>query len=60
MDKDRIAGAAKQIKGAAEAGVGKIVGNPKLQVQGAVDKAAGKIQSAVGGARDSVRHIAKK
>ena len=41
MDKDRIDGAAKQMKGAVKEGVGKAVGDAKLQGEGKADKAAG-------------------
>lgn len=59
MDKDRIAGAAKVIKGSTEQAVGKVVGDQKLQVKGAADKAAGKYQNTVGGIRDAVREAGK-
>ncbi|KUR76905.1 CsbD family protein [Novosphingobium sp. FSW06-99] len=55
MDKDRIRGAAKQVKGAIEEAVGKVTGDAKLQAEGAADKAAGKIQNAIGGAKDVLR-----
>jgi len=55
MDKDRIEGAGKQIKGAAKEAVGKLTGDSKLQAEGAADKVAGKVQNAVGGIKDSLR-----
>ena len=55
MDKDRIAGAANQAKGAVKDAVGKVTGDTKLQTEGKADKAAGKVQSTVGGAKDAVR-----
>jgi len=55
MDKDRIAGAANQAKGAVKDAAGKLTGDQKLQAEGKADKAAGKVQSAVGGAKDTVR-----
>ena len=39
--------------------VGKATGDRKLQAKGAADKAAGKVQNAVGGAKDAVRDKAK-
>jgi uncharacterized protein YjbJ (UPF0337 family) len=60
MDKDRIAGAAKEIKGSVKEAVGKVVGDAKLQSDGKADQAAGKIQNAVGGMKDTVREIVKK
>ncbi len=55
MDKDRIAGAAKQAKGTAKEAVGKVTGDAKLKADGTTEKAAGKIQNAVGGLKDAAR-----
>jgi len=60
MDKDRIAGAAKQAKGAAKEAAGKILGDQKLRTEGTAEKVAGKVQNAVGGAKDAVRKAVKK
>jgi len=59
MDKDRIAGSAKQVTGAAKEAVGKVIGDAKLQSDGKTEKAAGKIQNAVGGVNDAVRDALK-
>lgn len=59
MDKDRIAGAAKQAKGTVKAAAGEIIGDTKLKTEGKMDKAEGKVQNAVGGAKDKVRDIAR-
>ena len=55
MDKDRIAGSAKQIKGSVKETVGKAVGDRKLEADGKADKIKGKIQNAVGGLKDTLR-----
>lgn len=55
MDKDRIAGAAKQMKGAIKDAAGKVTGDVKLQSEGKADKTEGKIQNAVGGVKDALR-----
>ena len=55
VDKDRIAGAAKQVKGAVKDAAGKVTGDSKLQGEGKADKAEGKIQNTVGGIKDKVR-----
>jgi uncharacterized protein YjbJ (UPF0337 family) len=55
MDKDRIEGSAKQAKGAIKEAVGKVTGDTKMKAEGAADKLAGKVQNAVGGAKDAVR-----
>jgi uncharacterized protein YjbJ (UPF0337 family) len=55
MDKDRVAGAAKQAKGAVKDAAGKLIGDAKLQAEGKADKAAGKVQNAAGGVKDAAR-----
>jgi uncharacterized protein YjbJ (UPF0337 family) len=60
MDKDRIAGAAHEIKGSVKEAAGKAVGDAKLQSDGNSEKAAGKIQNAIGGVKDILREIGKK
>ena len=60
MDKDRIAGAAIELKGSVKEVMGKVVGDAKLQSDGKAERTAGKIQNAVGGVKDTVREIAKE
>jgi uncharacterized protein YjbJ (UPF0337 family) len=60
MDKDRIAGAAKEAKGVAKVAIGKATGDAKLQADGKADKAEGKIQNAVGGLKDEARDALNK
>jgi uncharacterized protein YjbJ (UPF0337 family) len=55
MDKDRIKGMGKQVKGSVKEAAGKLTGDAKLQAEGRAEKVAGKIQNAVGGAKDAVR-----
>ncbi len=55
MDKDRIVGTAKQVKGSVKESVGKVLGDAKLQAEGKADKVEGKIQNAIGGAKDTLR-----
>ncbi|MEA2781142.1 MAG: hypothetical protein QOK29_2686 [Rhodospirillaceae bacterium] len=55
MDKDRIAGAARNIKGSIKEVVGKVVGDAKLQSDGKADQVAGKIQNAIGGIKDTLK-----
>ena len=45
MDRDRIAGAAKQAKGAVKEAAGKLTGDVKLNAEGKADKAEGKLQT---------------
>jgi uncharacterized protein YjbJ (UPF0337 family) len=60
MDKDRIEGSAKQAGGAIKEGVGKMTGDTKMQAEGATEKATGKVQNAVGGAKDAIRDAVNK
>ena len=55
MDKDRVKGAAQQIKGAVKEFVGKVTGDAKLKAEGQSDKVAGKMQNAAGGVKDALR-----
>jgi len=55
MNKDRIAGSAKEIKGSIKETVGKAVGDAKLQSDGKTDKVAGKVQNAIGGLKDALK-----
>ena len=59
MDKDRVAGSAKQIKGEVKQAVGKVIGDAKLESEGKADKVEGKIQNAVGGLKDTVKDALK-
>jgi uncharacterized protein YjbJ (UPF0337 family) len=55
MDKDRIAGAAKETKGAIKKTIGKALGDAKLTAEGKSDKAKGKVQNAIGGLKDALK-----
>ena len=59
MDKDRVAGSAKQIKGEVKQAVGKVIGDAKLESEGKADKVEGNIQNAVGGLKDTVKDALK-
>jgi len=55
MNKDRIAGAAKQAKGAVKQAAGKALGDSKLVADGKSDKIEGKLQNVVGGLKDALK-----
>jgi uncharacterized protein YjbJ (UPF0337 family) len=55
MDKDRVAGSAKVVKGKVKEAIGKAVGDVKLESEGKADKIAGKVQNAVGGLKDTIK-----
>jgi len=54
LDKDRIVGAAPHVKSAVKKTVGRVTGDAKTQAEGAAEKAAGKVQNIVVGAKDAV------
>ncbi len=60
MDKDRIVGSAKQVKGEVKQVVGKIVGDDKLVSDGKDDKVEGKVQNTIGGIKDTIRDAVKE
>jgi len=55
MDKDRVVGSAKEIKGEVKQAVGKAVGDAKLESEGKADKIEGKVQKAIGGIKDTLK-----
>jgi uncharacterized protein YjbJ (UPF0337 family) len=55
MDKDRVEGLAKEIKGKTKEIAGKVLGDVKLESDGKADQVAGKIQNAVGGVKDTLK-----
>ena len=55
MDEDRIDGAAKTVGGKIKEGVGKLIGDTKLETEGKADQVVGKVQNGYGGAKDAVR-----
>ena len=55
VDKDRIKGSAEQAKGPVKEAAGRILGDNKLETDGKADKAAGRVQNAIGGLKDAVR-----
>ena len=55
MDKDRIAGSAKDIAGKVESAAGDIAGNAHAQASGRAREAAGTVQNLYGQAKDAAR-----
>ncbi len=60
MDKNRIDGAAKQVKGSIKEAVGKLTGDKRTQLEGTAEKQVGKAQRKAGEAADKVRDTLKK
>lgn len=55
MDKDRVIGSAKVIKGTVKQTIGEAVGDAKLVSDGTADKIEGKVQNAIGGVADTLK-----
>ena len=55
VDKDRVVGSAKVVKGKLKEAVGKAVGDAKLESEGKADKIEGKVQNAIGGLKDVIK-----
>jgi uncharacterized protein YjbJ (UPF0337 family) len=60
MNKDQVKGRVEQAKGSVKETTGKAVGNPNLQSEGTVDKAAGKVQATYGDAKEKVKSAVNK
>ena len=57
MDKDRIAGSAKDVAGKVEGAVGDMTGNGQTQAAGRAREAAGTVQNLYGQAKDAARDV---
>jgi uncharacterized protein YjbJ (UPF0337 family) len=55
--RDKITGLANEAKGTLKQDLGKLVGNPKLEAEGAVQKHVGTAQKAVGHAKDAIKKV---
>jgi uncharacterized protein YjbJ (UPF0337 family) len=60
MDKDRVKGAANQAKGWIKETWGKATGDAKTEAEGKADRAEGRVQNAVGGAKETAREARDK
>jgi uncharacterized protein YjbJ (UPF0337 family) len=49
--RDKIEGAGHQAKGMVKESIGKLSDNPKMEVEGTVEKIAGKVQHKIGEAK---------
>jgi uncharacterized protein YjbJ (UPF0337 family) len=58
MDKDRIAGSAKDFAGKVEDAVGSMTGDAKTQAEGRAREAAGTVQNLYGQAKDAASDVA--
>ncbi len=60
MNKDRIEGKIKDVKGRVERQVGEWTGDTKAQAEGAKEQVKGKVQNAFGKIKDAGREAANK
>lgn len=60
MDADRIKGSFKQFSGGVKEAAGKLTGDKKTEAEGKAEQTEGKIQNAVGSAKDTVRDALSK
>jgi uncharacterized protein YjbJ (UPF0337 family) len=59
MDKNRLEGLGRKIKGSIKSSVGKLTGDKKMQAEGEAEKLAGSVQSTVGNVKDTARNVIK-
>ncbi|MFJ2990164.1 CsbD family protein [Collimonas sp. NPDC087041] len=59
MDKNRIEGVTKQVKGSVKETIGKITGNKSTEAEGIAEKVEGQVQTKVGEAADKLRDVVK-
>ncbi len=59
MDKNRIEGTAKQIKGSVKEAIGRVTGDKSTELEGAAEKNIGKVQAKAGEVVDKVRDASK-
>ena len=58
MDEKRVEGAARNIAGKAQEGLGRVTGDAKIQAEGVVNQAAGAAQDLYGQAKDTAADAA--
>jgi uncharacterized protein YjbJ (UPF0337 family) len=59
MDKNRLEGTAKQLRGSVKEAMGKVTGNRTKQAEGAAERLAGAMQAKLGEAADALRERVK-
>ncbi len=60
VDQNRVEGAWDKTKGAVKEGVGKVVGDNKMQAEGKADQVKGEAKNTYGGAKDAARDALDK
>jgi len=59
VNQDRVKGTINEIAGSAKRKVGDLTGNSKLQIEGMVQQAKGKVENAWGKTKDAAREAAE-
>ncbi|MCS3748310.1 uncharacterized protein YjbJ (UPF0337 family) [Xanthomonas arboricola] len=59
MDKNRIEGTAKQVKGSVKEAIGRVTGDKSTELEGTAEKNVGKVQRKAGEVADKVRDASK-
>ena len=59
MNEDRVVGTARNLGGKVQQGVGRVTGDPKSQVEGVMNQAAGAAQDLYGQAKDTASDAAQ-
>ncbi|MCL1500812.1 CsbD family protein [Xanthomonas nasturtii] len=59
MDKNRIEGTTKQVKGSVKEAIGRVTGDKSTELEGAAEKNVGKVQAKAGEVADKVRDASK-
>ncbi|MCZ8186336.1 MAG: CsbD family protein [Beijerinckiaceae bacterium] len=57
---DKMKGLAKETQGKINQGVGRLIGNRRLEAEGAILKRKGQAQQAVGNAKDVIKSVIDK
>ena len=60
MNKDRVDGAGKEVKGAIKEAAGKVTGNRQIEAEGKAEKIVGKVQNHIGRAEDAVKNTLRR
>ncbi|MBB5447454.1 MULTISPECIES: CsbD family protein [unclassified Paraburkholderia] len=59
MDRNRVEGTAKELKGSVKEAIAKVTGNRAKQAEGAAEKIAGRIQARIGEETEELRERVK-
>jgi len=60
MNKDHVKGGLEKAKGSIKQAAGKLLGNERLQAEGAADKASGAVHKKVGDVKEAAEIIRKR